>query len=670
VVSASDDQGRQSYSDPVIVFAADPAGGGSSTYRSLPGDTLAGISDRLGVPPVLLAAGNPGLDPSATLPDGSAVSVPLPASPGPVSFAPLPAPPSGGSPAGSAPGKLQVWLSLRTGGDSVPPAPILSAAASGCNVTLAITPSAGGSKGLFLYRLDGSGTSFQRIATLGPGVLGSPILYTDAGVYGPLLYYAASFNGAGESAGNLAGLTISAPECKPSTPPAYELTRLMLTPAKPLDNLYCYFSLTDGQWSRVPAGDGNFIYPLDGTFDLTPFIGLVPTAGITPQTQCWGWRGGSLEELGPASGSPPTADGSFALSAADYGISGRLSALDLVGGGIHLMDGPASAGPIMPPQILDRTTNLETCTAHFPGGASGFLGPLLCGPAITNNNLILVWDWVPTCIFTVEGSKYKCSDYISDVSGFHIYASAPGKTPVLVATVHNKDQHVYFFDGGRFGPKTRFFVRAYVALFESPNSNTYTLADVSPGTLSVTLLPTLLHTSQTFAFDETCSGTSYPTLGSHAVWTDGLNVVVGQDYEYPPDSCINWYDYHLYGRVSFDLTSIAGPVASATLNFTQGYSVANQYMIPVTCLDQLGMVTAISGGDMSAWDPYRSLPFAESPSKTYAVDATDLVRAWQLGSENMGFVLSPKIDATDGDPSTQQCWSTLSDFHLKVTYFK
>jgi hypothetical protein len=36
----------------------------------------------------------------------------------------------------------------------------------------------------------------------------------------------------------------------------------------------------------------------------------------------------------------------------------------------------------------------------------------------------------------------------------------------------------------------------------------------------------------------------------------------------------------------------------------------------------------------------------------------------------MGFVLSPKIDATDGDPSTQQCWSTLSDFHLKVTYFK
>jgi hypothetical protein len=669
MVGATDDQGRQAYSDPIIVFGVSSSGD-TKTYLSLPGDTLDGIAGRLNRTPVELALSNPGLDPISVLPSDSPVKIPLPGAAGPVTFPPVPIPPSGGSPAGAGPGKLLVWWSLLTGGGHVPPIPALSAAASGCDVSLAITLPAGGAEGLFLYRLDGSAVSFKRIATMAPGKPGTPVVYTDAGVYGPLLYYAAAFNGAGESDGNLAGATIASPACKPAVPPGYELKKLTITPSGPLDSMYCYFSLAAGQWSRIPSGDGTFVYPFDGTFDFTPYLGLLPSADITPQTQCWGWRGGTLVELGLASGPAPAPDGSFALRAADYAISGLLEGMDPFGGSMTVMDGDPLTGPIMPPFNLARTSNLETCEGHFPGGASGFLGPLFCAPSITHNNLILTWDWVPTCIFPSEGSKYKCSDYVTAIDGFHIYAALPGKTPVLVATVHDKDQHVYIFDGGRFPPGTRFIVRAFVGARESPDSNPYTLADTTPGTESVTLLPVVLHTRDDQADDEDCSVGSAPGLGSAATWTDGVNVVVGEDYQYPGSGCVNWNDHRFTGRVSFDLSPVAGPVASATLTFKQGYSIANQYLFPVTCLDQLGLITTLSGDDPAAWDPYRKLPFSGTSGTAHSVDATDLVREWQLGTSNLGFVLTPHIDATGGDPYTQECWSTLGNFQLNVTYFK
>jgi hypothetical protein len=194
---------------------------------------------------------------------------------------------------------------------------------------------------------------------------------------------------------------------------------------------------------------------------------------------------------------------------------------------------------------------------------------------------------------------------------------------------------------------------------------------MGPGVETVTPPVVTLHTTDVVNDDEDCGVLSAPGIGSDAVWTDGTSVVVGQDYSYPgPGSCVNWIDHKFYGRVSFDLTSVTGPVASASLTFTQGYSISNQYLYEVACMDQLGVVTALSGDDPSAWDPYRTLSRTGVEGTVHTVDATDILRDWQLGSSNQGFILTPIIDATDGDPYTQQCWTTLSDFQLTVTYFK
>jgi hypothetical protein len=669
VVSATDEQGRQGTSDPVVVFAADPSGGGLRTYAALPGETLGEIAGKLGVPPEALAASNPDLDPYAALPGGAPVDVPAPGPAAPVSFPPGPTGSGEGGPAPAAPGKLSAWLSLRGASASAPPAPALAAAADGCDVKLTITPSGPGAVGIFVYRFDGGSASFHRIAALGPGDPGSPFVYVDPAAYGPRMYYAAAFNAAGESDSAPAGVTVSDPDCEPADPVAARLSGLILTPTETLDRAYCYLSIDGGAWTRLPTGDGTFVYPLDGVFDFSPFVGPLPASGVTLRTQCWGWRGGTLVELGEAGGPRLNPGGMLALHGPAFEIGGLLDISDPFGGVWETRDPSGGTGPIMAPFNLGSTASLAECISHFPGGASGFLGPLLCGPAITHGNLILVWDWVPTCVFPVEGSKYACSDYLTEIDGFHIYAALPGKAAALAATVHSRDQRVYMFDGGRFSPGTRFSVRAYALALESPDSNSFVLGGTTPGTETVVLRPVLLLTSEQFAFDDDCDVDESPGLGSAAAFSDGVNMVVGQDYRYPA-SCVNWVDHRFFGRVSFDLAPVAGPVASASLSFKQGFSVSSQYLTIVPCLDQLGAVTSLAGSAPSGWDPFRKLPTTGISGTSHSVDATGLVRDWQLGDPNLGFVLTPSIDATRGDPYTQECWTTLSDFSLSVTFFK
>jgi hypothetical protein len=241
--------------------------------------------------------------------------------------------------------------------------------------------------------------------------------------------------------------------------------------------------------------------------------------------------------------------------------------------------------------------------------------------------------------------------------------------------VHDYHQQVFVFDVGRFPIGTRFMVREFGLDMESPDSNIYTLADMGPGYTTVTLSPVSLDTTDVGAIsDEDCGfsifGDDNPGTGTEAVWEDGVKMVVGQDYEYPPDSCIDYLNHIFYGRVVFDLSSVTSPVASAKLTFTQGYSISDQYLYDVPCLDQLAMITSVEDGRPSGMDPYRDLPRSGVAGTVHTVDATDIVREWQLGAANLGFVLTPVIDAHPGDHYTQQCWTTLSSFQLTLTYFR
>ena len=66
-------------------------------------------------------------------------------------------------------------------------------------------------------------------------------------------YYVASFNAGGESASNLYTVTINDPTCLTDEWTSLGLSGGQITVSEPVDKLYCYLSVDDGPWTRIPA---------------------------------------------------------------------------------------------------------------------------------------------------------------------------------------------------------------------------------------------------------------------------------------------------------------------------------------------------------------------------------------------------------------------------------
>ncbi len=599
----------------------------------------------------------------------------------PTAPTPSVAPPSSGGPAGTAglpPSRFSFWikntLQDRFSAVKAPAAPGLSIQSAGCNVILRVTDPAKDRDGFFVYRLDASTSDFRRVATLGPG-FGEAIEYTDAGLAGHVEYFVSAFNTAGETPGNLAAADLEDAACQTSAWSGLQIQKADLIVTQPVDKLYCYYAIGDSPWARFPAPANDFILPKDGAFSLASAFGMLPANTSTGDVQlvlnCWGWSGGTLMDLGSASKT---------LSAAGTGETFELKGtrFDLLASTALGKLNPKlmfSISPLlMPPFNFARTTSLATCKAH--SGVGEELAKIICESAFSTGATVLVWDWVPACIFPMEGSKIKCSDYIKDTDGFRIYKTT-GKTTVLFRTIKDRNQSMLVFPAGTLdGPPSSYTVRAFYKSLDSADSNSYVFAGPGVATKTVTIRNPIItqedHSSEHHNEDWDCAigdflwKPSYPGTGTDSSLGPMSQVSVGFGQYYDkgswPTYCWEFGQSWSRGHVKFDVTGVKSPVWKAQLGFrTQpgSTSVRDAYSGFLSCADTLNFSTGAS-----TFEAYDSL----SPSvTTYNVDVTEAVKRWvENGEPNYGFMLR---EHKHGEFNNNVCWSVFENFELTVTYF-
>jgi LysM repeat protein len=295
--------GLVSTSNLVRVTATEPVGA-SVEIVAEEGDTLADIAEQYQVPPEDVQAKNPDLDPSAPLPPGQPVLIPI--SPAPLPSAAKYVPPvAPGGAAETVTGVDPSTISLAGSAGSLPAVPVLAVEASGCDVNLFITDQAEGEKGFFVYRGGAGGASLQRIATLPANDGPLPLKFVDPGRQGQAVYAVAAFNAAGEAQSNPVSVTISDPACSPAqgAPGGLQWVDGKLILPQEVNAAYFYFSRGGKVWQRVPSGEG-FLVPVENSLAIDPALAqfAAATGGASGDlmVEVWGWQDGALVYLGAA----------------------------------------------------------------------------------------------------------------------------------------------------------------------------------------------------------------------------------------------------------------------------------------------------------------------------------------------------------------------------------
>ena len=210
-------------------------------------------------------------------------------------------------------------------------APGLQGVVKQCDANLLIQDNSEDEKNFFLYRMDPGSAGFSLAAQLDghPGT--GDFTYIDPGLgLGKYIYYISSFDGNSETPSSLLKLEISDGQCAAASPQAFGLQDAVLTTSKNVDRVYCYLSVDQGPWTRIPPGSNNFIYPTAGGFDLGKYLDSLisppPPEDVTLELECWGWSGDTLEYLGYLK--QVIKKGKIELIAGDFTLIGN--AVDLV----------------------------------------------------------------------------------------------------------------------------------------------------------------------------------------------------------------------------------------------------------------------------------------------------------------------------------------------------
>jgi hypothetical protein len=335
---------------------------------------------------------------------------------------------------------------------ALPAAPEMQSSSGHCSTNLRITDQSETETGFFLYRLDPGAEFFRRVATLDghPGV--TNFTYSDMDLpSGNYSYYLAAFNSAGEAAGNTVFVEVKGTDCPRPAVQSLSFKEFNINPTKPVDNMYCYMSEGGNVWVRMPAGQETFVYPVNGKFNFAPYFqntlpSRVRTGDFAIRTNCWGWKGEDLEDLGP---------GEMTLHNTDPG--GKYGS-DL-GDQNKLPDNNPLFMKINAPRIL--YVGDISCMYYANGQTEK------C--KVVNKDLKkkgLFWEWFQQpfdCPF------WDCAEYnfYIPADGFRVYSTCPNdSTPKLMAEIANPDQQYLnglssgFFDRDNCVPQ-KFFVRAY-----------------------------------------------------------------------------------------------------------------------------------------------------------------------------------------------------------------
>lgn len=202
-----------------------------------------------------------------------------------------------------APNNFALWLGSYFSADqTLPGIPVLSVKIEGCSVFLSIHDKSDNELGYFIYRSTPGSSSFERIATIGLIALDTFYIYSDLDQKGPLDYYAAAFNTAGESPSAPVQVHFSDPECQANSLFAEESGKGELTVPETLNLAYFYFAYNRGGYQRMPSDPEGFLNPTIHQFSFDSLIENLVKSAPYPVSELdlvlWGWEGDELVNLG------------------------------------------------------------------------------------------------------------------------------------------------------------------------------------------------------------------------------------------------------------------------------------------------------------------------------------------------------------------------------------
>lgn len=672
-----------------------------------PGETLPGIAGQYKTTPQEIVDVNPGMAGNAVTP-GTNLNVPTEPTPpnvsgdsGVITDPPAPNDPvtpeeEAEAPSQKFPGKHGIWIGNIWGNlfKSTPPiAPKIKAKAiSGkCAVDIFIGDKSNNETGFMVYRLDSHAHAFQRIATLDANGDAS-LRFVDDKVYGKLQYYVVAFNAAGKAESNLVKAAITDDQCQTPDWQIIELEKTTVTVTQPVDKMYCYLSVNNGPWTRVPPGEDNFLPVKNGQVDLGKFIKkLAPPdaqGNVTVRLECWAWRGGSLVFLGEASTTINIgqANKPIQFGNPNYRIGANVGRgqIDLSGHTTQPSDGDPPPPPspwIDPPYGAKFTTDLDACAKHSGSVANCELFEKVNQGA----GAFLVWDWKSLICISGQNSD-ACKGHLTAIDGYNVYRTFPGSpTPTLIATNHYANLTMVFVPTYLLETPTgaftapQFFVRAFKGNVESDDSKYVIAITVEPEpTVQDVILKagaTVWDIKQSKVSTWGCMTTGGTGVPTHPAG----QIEVGFDRRYH-DCTLGHESYSDFtrGAMWFDVSSIKGEIIFATLRLPwkggrydpTGDTATNEH---VSCAGALLLgledfrkkdyshPDAMPGGKL-----FRSLNITNDLFEdALLIEVTDAVRGWQSDpSRNFGFTL---MGTDESLPENKvDCYTIYGDMSLKV----
>ncbi|WP_110513472.1 hypothetical protein [Herpetosiphon llansteffanensis] len=541
-----------------------------------------------------------------------------------------------------------IWFDLqrRFGTASLPLAPEALVGSNNCTTELVFTPKSPDADGFFIYRAGPDQSQFNLVATVAANGSG-PQRWQEPAAFGQTLYYVVAFNPAGAATSPVVALNNADSACASVQVPHF--ASLILSPKTAVSDVYCYSSLANGPWQRVP--NQGFLAPIAGGYDLASALPLsVISASQNWNLECWGWNGTQPQLLGATSTTLNLGQTqAIALDADLFSVQGQLQTAATT-------QQLPTLSSIAPPTNLRLTTTLDECLQAAPQ-ADDFWRTA-CSTNLATGATVLIWDWnEQSCFPTAEGQDCSAN---ANLEGFQVSDRLAG-TPLELTRVA-AGQRLLFL-APRTTPSATdecLSVRAYRGLAISLDSEVVCLPAFKLAAGSYQLLPSQFQFGAGLA-QETV-GADCPALPINQSQQTTLtypyasSLLLLQRYSVAEASCrrytASWFD----GTVSFVLPRLDQTVTGLELTFNRTSEREPSEAEPCNANASLQLGSATQ---TIAW---QSLP--ASGEIKLRLDQALLDQLGQANAPKLSFMLQAERQLAN---LNQRCSSELSDFSLKLT---
>jgi len=685
-VRVKDVQGRTGQSQVVIVNVLE--GDGKIQVQAQEGQTLDEIGGQFNILPDQMATSNPGLGPLQPLQEGQPVQVPIDGGkteqgseqgddqPPNIPTQPPDAPPN----------PVIFWINQKFFPipKSLPAQPMVDIALVDCTNRLYIIPQSNDATGFIVYRYVTGYTGFQKIAILGPGEEGIPIVFDDWITPNGLnfyQYYVSAFNILGESPSSIVYQSQGYfSNCQP-TVPNVQLGQMHwhLMTTETMEKYYCYQSSGDGIWQRIPADPFTFFDGQNGDYDqLGPFNS---DKEIQLQMQCWGWQAESLKYLGEGvkkvSLEQPPAE--VVIEGGGFVITGmpdfKPKPEKLLGGGELTV--PA-------PYALREASAAAECVSHYGNPLAGLVCNGLLNAQV-KEYYTLVWEWQPKTCWPGGNCVW-----VNDIDGYYIYEIDPMTNSQTYLKEVNKPNQKVTAVPLPWGYRC-YGVKAYA---EGPELGGQIVSEMEtycpgepPKPEKIVLSPSnWLTAGGQWIQSGDCD--TYGGLESYAVYQNGglLDSNAGQVLvgSYIVDDnnqdCFRQGDYSGAVKFAIPILQPGAVFQKAVLKFS---SVFNDYEASGLatnykhfCVDGVGKAkqdwTGL-GNNLFLGDNVLyayNVPLTSLSAWQLSLDVTSAVSNWlKHPNQNHGFILTPSSAPSPLTDGHGTCMSGVGNFQLEIYYF-